>query len=751
GAQQPRDRIARDVEQPRGPRAPSRDLARSRFPEPPGGPSMTTAADLQSDPVAWDAFVEAAPTGAYPQVTAWAEVKAHNGWAAQRVVVDAGTGPLGVQLLTYRRRPVPLGIGYAPRGPVGAVGDRRAVAALTERLREVGRAQRLVEVSLDPEVGPDHALVDALRSAGWRPADSLQPDRSRIVDLTLPEDELWSAVRPKWRQYVSKARRAGVTVEDVGEDGLDAFYEVYVETARRAGFVVRAKRAYADVYHAFAARQRARLLIARSEDGTPAATLILLACGATVVEPYGGMTAAGAETRANYLLKWEAIRSSRERGFGRYDMWGIAHAGIDHFKTGFGGEEVDYAGTMKLVLDGPVVRLAGVARRAQVALARRSQGLPVAEDRGTRGGSAPDGRGGGHASAASAEPVAVTNEASTPPGDWDDTTVSVPGGSVLQGTIAAAHRAAEGWTPWYLGFADGRRALVLTHAQPPLPGVVAYGPRGPVAAGDAPEQVAARAAGLAAWARKRGVIVLGVDPELDADAGFEAAMAGAGFRPTEEIQPSRHRMLVPLTPGEEPDAVLARVAKQTRQRIRGAEKAGTVAVEDPTGEHLEAFAALHGATADRKGFAFDETRVVHWWRAALAAGHARLWVALHDDEVVGGLLVYRQGGHLATAYSADRADLRKSLPGTMHLLRWTVIKAAVEAGDDRVDLAGVDVRGARSKPSPGDALYGLYEHKASFGAVWTESAPAHEVILRPWVYRASLAGRALRRALRRRR
>ncbi len=707
---------------------------------------MTTAAELRSDAVAWDAFVEAAPTGAYPQLTAWAEVKAHNGWTAQRVIVDGASGPLGVQLLAYRRRPVPLGIGYAPRGPVGAVEDREAVAALTDQLRAVGRRQRLVEVSLDPEVAGDHPLVDALRSAGWRPADSLQPDRSRIVDLALPDDELWSAVRPKWRQYVSKARRAGVTVEDLGEDGLDAFYEVYIETARRAGFVVRAKRAYAEVYRAFAARDRARLLIARLEDGTPAATLILLACGATVVEPYGGMTGTGAETRANYLLKWEAIRSSRERGYRRYDMWGIAHAGIDHFKTGFGGEEVAYAGTMKLVLNGPVVRLGQVARRAQVALARRSQGLPVGEGRAHEPGT-----GSTAASAGAAQIVPVTSEASAPPAGWDDATVAVPGGSVLQGTASAAHRAAEGWAPWFLGFGDGRSALVLTHPQPPLPGVVAYAPRGPVSAGDPPEQVAARAAGLAAWARKHAVIVLGVDPELNADAGFERAMAAAGFRDTEEIQPSRHRMLVPLTPGEDQDAVLARVAKQTRQRIRGAEKAGTVAMEDTTGEHLEAFAALHGATAERKGFAFDETRVVHWWRAALAAGQARLWVALHDGEVVGGLLVYRQGGHLATAYSADRADLRKSLPGTMHLLRWTVIRAAVEAGDDRVDLAGVDVRGARSKPAPGDAQHGLYEHKASFGAVWTESAPAHEIILRPWVYRASLAGRALRRALRRRR
>ena len=63
------------------------------------------------------------------------------------------------------------------------------------------------------------------------------------------------------------------------------------------------------------------------------------------------MTAAGAELRANYLLKWEAIRRSREEGAATYDLWGLAHPGIAHFKTGFGGREVRYVGAWDLVLD----------------------------------------------------------------------------------------------------------------------------------------------------------------------------------------------------------------------------------------------------------------------------------------------------------------------------------------------------------------------------------------------------------------
>ncbi len=80
------------------------------------------------------------------------------------------------------------------------------------------------------------------------------------------------------------------------------------------------------------------------------------------------MTRAGGESRANYLLKWEAIRSSREQGATSYDLWGLATGGIAHFKTGFGGREVRYIGAWDLVLDplGRQVYLA--AQRGRVAL-----------------------------------------------------------------------------------------------------------------------------------------------------------------------------------------------------------------------------------------------------------------------------------------------------------------------------------------------------------------------------------------------
>jgi peptidoglycan pentaglycine glycine transferase (the first glycine) len=345
------------------------------------------------DDASWDAFVETANPGSYLQLSGWARVKAVNGWRSERLLAEgdaaAGAASIGAQVLLRRPRPLPWTFAYAPRGPVTAAWSPDAVAAFTDSVRNRRASlERISHLRIDPEIerdaGPDEggAIRRSLRAAGWRPATPIQPNATRIIDLTPDEDTLWADLRKKWRQYVNKARNAGITVSDAGGEALPEFYRVYRETADRAGFLIRTEQAYRDVWDAYAPSGKARLLFARDGDGTALAKLLLVRCGPRVVEPYGGMTVEGGESRANYLLKWEAIRSSKEQGATSYDLWGLATGGIAHFKTGFGGREVQYIGAWDLVLD-PLGRQAyEQAQRARVLWARWRHGL------GARGGSA---------------------------------------------------------------------------------------------------------------------------------------------------------------------------------------------------------------------------------------------------------------------------------------------------------------------------------------------------------------------------
>jgi lipid II:glycine glycyltransferase (peptidoglycan interpeptide bridge formation enzyme) len=330
------------------------------------------------EPAAWDAFVQEADPGSYLQLAAWARVKRPNGWVATRFVAQAPGGPIGAQVLLRRPGLLPWAFAYAPRGPVTAAWRTDALAPFTSGARQaLGAAGRISHLRIDPEIeadgphDPGGALREALRQAGWRSAPAIQPASTRLIDLRADEAALWADLRRKWRQYVNRARSAGVTVEDAGAEALGTFYAIYRETAARAGFQIRTEAAYRDVWDAYRPLGLARLLIARLADGQPAAALFLIRTGSRVVEPYGGMTRAGAEGRANYLLKWEAIRLSREAGAATYDLWGLAHPGIAHFKTGFGGREVRYIGAWDLVLDRLGRFAYGVALRGRPWVARR--------------------------------------------------------------------------------------------------------------------------------------------------------------------------------------------------------------------------------------------------------------------------------------------------------------------------------------------------------------------------------------------
>jgi lipid II:glycine glycyltransferase (peptidoglycan interpeptide bridge formation enzyme) len=300
-----------------------------------------------------------------------------------------------------------------------------------------------------------------------------------------------------------------------------------------------------------------------------------------------------------------------------------------------------------------------------------------------------------------------------------------------------------GQQPLFVEFDDGRGALLVIRKQRPL-GTFVTARKGPVHAGDDPGRVAARANALATVVRDRGGSLLYVDPELDVSAEYERRMQAFGFEVTAPAEPSIHLMRLSFPSGSTADDIYAAFSKQTRQRIRAAESVGVAVRIDDGAERLEAFAELLAQRSDELGVALrPEFGSLPFSAKLIAAGQARLYVAEHGTDLLGGLLVYVQGGTLATIYSADRAEQRRAFPGVMHLVRWHVIRDAHAMGASWIDLGGVDLPGHRSEPKPDEPSYGLYEHKRSFGAVWVEREQARRIVLRPWVERAAIASRSV--------
>ncbi len=317
-----------------------------------------------------------APSGTVPQLTAWSDANRSQRWKPVRVVTETADGPIGAQVLVQRLRPGPWSRGYAARGPVAERYSRAALEAFTDELRREASRLRLTHVVVDPEIARGDPAGDALAVLGWQRQGHIQINQTRVVDLTLPEERLWGDLRSSARWSVNKSRRGGVTVEEAGPGALAEFTELYEETAGRVEAWNRME--YGEVFRAFHRRDAATLLLARDESGSAIAGLILLRCGPRIVERYGASSKAGLRARANYLVKWEAIRRCRERGFTLYDLWGTHEPGVAEFKSGFGGEERFYDGAFRLV----------TSRAGSFALGsvRRVRSYPRNHGRGGRSG-----------------------------------------------------------------------------------------------------------------------------------------------------------------------------------------------------------------------------------------------------------------------------------------------------------------------------------------------------------------------------
>jgi lipid II:glycine glycyltransferase (peptidoglycan interpeptide bridge formation enzyme) len=348
--------------------------------------------------------------------------------------------------------------------------------------------------------------------------------------------------------------------------------------------------------------------------------------------------------------------------------------------------------------------------------------------------------------------------------DWDERTVDVPGGHVYQSRAWAEHRVRAGWQADHLVFDDGFAALVLRRGWPWVGGSSAYVPRGPVAAGEPTDRTAERLAAIVDWLAEREVAVVASDAEIPAGTGYPEELARIGFHPMEEIQPSRHRIALPVA-GRSEDDVFTGIAKSTRQRIRKAEDVvetivrhdgrmppggpgeGFARPSEPSEIALDRFYDLLLETGERKHFSFGPRGAfLAWWSSALRAGHLVYLEAWGiRGAPVAGLLMYRHGERLSTVHSGDHAEDREETPGALHLLRWRAIQLAIRENRAEMDLGGADVAGARHEPHEGDEMWGLYQHKMSFGGQWLELAGAHERVLDANRYRLGrLAARAAR-------
>ena len=183
----------------------------------------------------------------------------------------------------------------------------------------------------------------------------VQPPDTVLLPLDKTEEDLLSAMKPKWRYNIRLAEKKGVTVRAAGAENIDSFYKVFMETASRDRIAVHGKDYYKSLLELSADGRHVKTTLYIAEhEGDTLAGIITLFTDTEAVYLYGASSDKKRNLMPAYLLQWTAIQDAKKFGSKVYDFYGIPPTDDEHhpmhglyrFKTGFGGTVIHRVGSL---------------------------------------------------------------------------------------------------------------------------------------------------------------------------------------------------------------------------------------------------------------------------------------------------------------------------------------------------------------------------------------------------------------------
>jgi lipid II:glycine glycyltransferase (peptidoglycan interpeptide bridge formation enzyme) len=315
-----------------------------------------------SDRDQWNNALTSLPAHHVLQSWEWGQFKSRWGWSPRYMLFESDGHVRAAALILYRALPrTGLRIAYVPKGPALDYADAATVDVVLCELEADARRMRAIFVKIDPDVVRPSAVTGQLAQRGWRySAEQIQFRNTVLLDIDRSEAEILAAMHHKTRYNIRLATRKGVTVRRGHIEDIDTLYDMYLETARRDGFIIRPTEYYRDAWSTFMSAGLAQPLIAEVE-GQAIAGLVVFRFGSRAWYMYGLSRDAHREKMPNHLLQWEAMRWARSKGCTVYDFWGAPDRldefdpmwGVYRFKAGFNGQFTEHIGAYDFVVSRP--------------------------------------------------------------------------------------------------------------------------------------------------------------------------------------------------------------------------------------------------------------------------------------------------------------------------------------------------------------------------------------------------------------
>lgn len=352
-----------------------------------------------------DTFVSSQPHSQFLQSWSWGEFQKNVGrqvWCLGVFFAEGEPASGGSSKLVASASfiEMPLGLKksylYCPRGPIIKNGLSAEAQAEAEKLFLSKARDLTIETKQAEEIFFRFEPTFELKNSKVAPSEvkgpqliktkSIQPTDTLILDLTKTTEQLLAAMHPKTRYNIHLAEKHGVKIKRAVKEDFEKCWPLFLQTSRRDRFNLHPKSHYQKMVEII---NEVELWVALNKNNDIIAANLVSFYGDTATYLHGASDYNARQLMAPHLLQWTLILEAKNRGYKYYDFHGVAPkakskglparlacptspnlgrraparqagqkaksnhpwAGITRFKTGFGGQEINYPGTYDFIYE----------------------------------------------------------------------------------------------------------------------------------------------------------------------------------------------------------------------------------------------------------------------------------------------------------------------------------------------------------------------------------------------------------------
>lgn len=303
----------------------------------------------------WDNIVKAHPEANFLQSPTWQKVNELIGDPAE--IIQIGEKAHALLIIRNAKRGRYLEI---PCGPLLDWQDTKLASTLFSKIIHFAKQHHCVFIRLRPQLKNTPENLQKLQALKLKPAPMhLAAEHTVIIDLSPSLDILLNNMRRQTRYEIRKSQKQGIIVETSTDPEIfREFHQVQSATAKRQNFVPPSQKLLLAEHQAF---EKNAIIYTAKIDRQPIAYGLILISGHEADYYEAASTPLNRQHPGAYAIIWQAINDLKKQGIKRFNLWGIApknqphhrYAGVTTFKTGFGGDIVEYVPAHDFIINHP--------------------------------------------------------------------------------------------------------------------------------------------------------------------------------------------------------------------------------------------------------------------------------------------------------------------------------------------------------------------------------------------------------------